>query len=186
MPRSASRIAREGPMPVADFMALCLYDPAHGYYTPPRPNRRRRRFRHRAGNQPDVRRTDRPMGRDGVASDRRPHSGAADRARPRPGHHDGSTRCARCARRRNSARPHGSISSRPVRRCSCASARRLGDVEDMTLRWHAALDEVPQGPPSSSPMSFSMRCRCARRSGVRPAGMNGRRRQCRRRARTSR
>ena len=26
------RIARLGPMPVADFMALCLYDPAHGYY----------------------------------------------------------------------------------------------------------------------------------------------------------
>jgi NADH dehydrogenase [ubiquinone] 1 alpha subcomplex assembly factor 7 len=28
-----ARIARDGPMPVADFMALCLYDPEHGYYT---------------------------------------------------------------------------------------------------------------------------------------------------------
>jgi SAM-dependent MidA family methyltransferase len=28
-----ARIAREGPMPVADFMALCLYDLKHGYYT---------------------------------------------------------------------------------------------------------------------------------------------------------
>jgi NADH dehydrogenase [ubiquinone] 1 alpha subcomplex assembly factor 7 len=28
-----ARIARDGPMPVADFMALCLYDPQHGYYT---------------------------------------------------------------------------------------------------------------------------------------------------------
>jgi SAM-dependent MidA family methyltransferase len=28
-----ARIARDGPMPVADFMALCLYDPRHGYYT---------------------------------------------------------------------------------------------------------------------------------------------------------
>jgi NADH dehydrogenase [ubiquinone] 1 alpha subcomplex assembly factor 7 len=26
------RIARDGPMPVAEFMALCLYDPEHGYY----------------------------------------------------------------------------------------------------------------------------------------------------------
>jgi SAM-dependent MidA family methyltransferase len=28
-----TRIARTGPMPVADFMALCLCDPAHGYYS---------------------------------------------------------------------------------------------------------------------------------------------------------
>jgi NADH dehydrogenase [ubiquinone] 1 alpha subcomplex assembly factor 7 len=28
-----ARIARGGPMPVADYMALCLYDPEHGYYT---------------------------------------------------------------------------------------------------------------------------------------------------------
>jgi NADH dehydrogenase [ubiquinone] 1 alpha subcomplex assembly factor 7 len=27
-----TRIAREGPMPIATFMALCLYDPDHGYY----------------------------------------------------------------------------------------------------------------------------------------------------------
>jgi NADH dehydrogenase [ubiquinone] 1 alpha subcomplex assembly factor 7 len=28
-----ARIARDGPMAVADFMALCLYDPEHGYYS---------------------------------------------------------------------------------------------------------------------------------------------------------
>jgi NADH dehydrogenase [ubiquinone] 1 alpha subcomplex assembly factor 7 len=28
-----ARIARNGPMAVADFMALCLYDPEHGYYS---------------------------------------------------------------------------------------------------------------------------------------------------------
>jgi NADH dehydrogenase [ubiquinone] 1 alpha subcomplex assembly factor 7 len=28
-----ARIARDGPMPVADFMALCLCDPQHGYYS---------------------------------------------------------------------------------------------------------------------------------------------------------
>jgi NADH dehydrogenase [ubiquinone] 1 alpha subcomplex assembly factor 7 len=27
-----ARIARDGPMPIATFMALCLYDPDHGYY----------------------------------------------------------------------------------------------------------------------------------------------------------
>jgi NADH dehydrogenase [ubiquinone] 1 alpha subcomplex assembly factor 7 len=27
------RIASAGPMPVAEYMALCLFDPAHGYYT---------------------------------------------------------------------------------------------------------------------------------------------------------
>ena len=27
------RIALAGPMPVAEYMALCLFDPAHGYYT---------------------------------------------------------------------------------------------------------------------------------------------------------
>ena len=27
-----ARIARGGPIPVAEFMALCLYDPQHGYY----------------------------------------------------------------------------------------------------------------------------------------------------------
>ena len=26
------RIARTGPIPVAEFMAMCLYDPQHGYY----------------------------------------------------------------------------------------------------------------------------------------------------------
>ena len=26
------RIACTGPLPVAEFMAMCLYDPQHGYY----------------------------------------------------------------------------------------------------------------------------------------------------------
>lgn len=32
-----ARIARDGPMPVSEFMATCLYDPAHGYYSTGRP-----------------------------------------------------------------------------------------------------------------------------------------------------
>ena len=31
--RIAARIAAEGPMPVSEYMALCLLDPEHGYYT---------------------------------------------------------------------------------------------------------------------------------------------------------
>lgn len=31
------RIARDGPLPVSEFMAICLYDPAHGYYSTGRP-----------------------------------------------------------------------------------------------------------------------------------------------------
>jgi NADH dehydrogenase [ubiquinone] 1 alpha subcomplex assembly factor 7 len=27
-----ARIAQTGPIPVAEFMAMCLYDPQHGYY----------------------------------------------------------------------------------------------------------------------------------------------------------
>ena len=34
------RIAAAGPMPVAEYMALCLADPAHGYYTTRDPLRR--------------------------------------------------------------------------------------------------------------------------------------------------
>ena len=33
LPRVLAQIEREGPMPVADYMALCLLDPAGGYYT---------------------------------------------------------------------------------------------------------------------------------------------------------
>jgi NADH dehydrogenase [ubiquinone] 1 alpha subcomplex assembly factor 7 len=31
-PEIRARIAQTGPMPVAEFMAMCLYDPQHGYY----------------------------------------------------------------------------------------------------------------------------------------------------------
>jgi NADH dehydrogenase [ubiquinone] 1 alpha subcomplex assembly factor 7 len=32
-----NRIAHDGPMPVSEFMALCLYDPQHGYYSQRQP-----------------------------------------------------------------------------------------------------------------------------------------------------
>ena len=58
-----SRIRANGPITVADYMAACLGDPEHGYYCQPRALRPRRRFHHRAGSQPDVRRTDRRLER---------------------------------------------------------------------------------------------------------------------------
>ena len=47
---------------VNEYMALCLFDPSDGYYTTREPFGARRRLRHRAGDQPDVRRTDRASG----------------------------------------------------------------------------------------------------------------------------
>ncbi len=44
------------------YMAPCLGDPEHGYYMTREPFGRGRRLRHRAGSQPDVRRTDRRSG----------------------------------------------------------------------------------------------------------------------------
>jgi len=35
--RIAGQILTDGPMPVATYMALCLFDPAHGYYTTRQP-----------------------------------------------------------------------------------------------------------------------------------------------------
>ena len=48
---------------------LCLGHPQHGYYMTRDPFGAQRRFHHRAGSQPDVRRADRRVGRGGVAAD---------------------------------------------------------------------------------------------------------------------
>ena len=64
----------------------------------PRPLRRGRRFRHRAGNQPDVRRIDRAVGGRGMARDGLAGPDPDHRARPRPRHHD-ARRAAGGARR---------------------------------------------------------------------------------------
>ena len=66
------RIALGGPMPISEFMALCLLDPTHGYYTTHDPLRRARRFHHSAGDKPDVRRTGRHLGIRRMEADGRP------------------------------------------------------------------------------------------------------------------
>ena len=52
-------------------------------------------------------------------------------------------------------------------------AQTLRGVHDVPVRWHATLDEVPPGPPSSSPTNSSTRCRSTRPSAARPAGTSG-------------
>src|SRR5215475_13249814 len=70
--------------------------------------RPRRRFHHRPGSEPDVRRAARPVGGLGVAGDRPAAAAAADRARPRPRHHDGG-----CAARAAGAAAALSVAHHP-------------------------------------------------------------------------
>jgi hypothetical protein len=58
---ACSRRSRHGPDDVAEYMAECLLHPEHGYYTTRDPLGRGGRFHHRARDQPDVRRADRPV-----------------------------------------------------------------------------------------------------------------------------
>ena len=57
--RSPAASAPRGRSPLAAYMAMALHDPELGYYATPPAARRRRRFRHRARDQPDLRRADR-------------------------------------------------------------------------------------------------------------------------------
>ena len=62
-------IAVGGPMPIARYMSLCLTHPQYGYYVTRDPFGARRRFHHRAGSQPDIRRVARALGAVGLADD---------------------------------------------------------------------------------------------------------------------
>ena len=55
----ARRIRAEGPLSVAAYMAMALHDPEARLLRDPTAARRRRRFRHRARDQPGLRRADR-------------------------------------------------------------------------------------------------------------------------------
>ena len=96
--KSGRIIETEGPMPVSDYMQLCLGASAPRLLRHARSARRARRFRHRARSQPDVRRADRRLGRGRVAADGIAAEGAPRRARPGPRHADGG-----CAARRDGA-----------------------------------------------------------------------------------
>ena len=118
-------------------------DPEHGYYTHARSVRRARRFHHRAGSQPDVRRDDRPVGGRGLEADGLAGKPAPHRARSRPRHHDEG----RAARGQGDAGfPRGRVAAsgrdQPgAARRSSERTRSLG----VPMHWHPARD-VPQGP----------------------------------------
>ena len=92
-------------MPVAEYMRLCLTHPQHGYYITHDPFGAARRFHHRARDQPDVRRADRPVDGGGLAADGRAGKRARRRARPRPRHADARRAAGGADRARISARP---------------------------------------------------------------------------------
>ena len=131
------RIAAAGPMPVAEYMALCLTDPRARLLHHARSARRARRFHHRAGSQPDVRRDDRAVDGRGLEADGRAGKPAHHRTRPRPRHLD-EGRAARgqgdagVPRRRRAAsgrdQPGAARSSRSARSSICIDADVLASL----------------------------------------------------------
>ena len=123
------RIEAEGPITrrslYGSLQRLLLRDP--------RSARRGRRFHHRAGNQPDVRRDGRRRAR--RLLDPRRRAGGCDLCRARAGPRDaGGRRAAGDARRR--ASPAKCISSRPARCCARSSGNRT-----RTRAWHDSARE---------------------------------------------
>ena len=139
-----TQIRANGPMSVADYMALCLSHPRHGYYRSGRPDRRRRRLHHRARDQPDVRRADRlllrqPLAADGPAAELHPA-----RTRPRPRHADGRTRCApRASADGFLDALHLQLFETQRRPSAPSRQTRLGQYSPY---WAAEIDAVGDGP----------------------------------------
>jgi NADH dehydrogenase [ubiquinone] 1 alpha subcomplex assembly factor 7 len=140
-----ARIARDGPVPVDAFMSLCLYDPEHGYY------RRRPAFGaggdfvtapeisqmfgellglwaatvwHALGEPSPVRLIELGPGRGTMMAD------ALRAMRAVPAF-------------RKAARVHLVEISVDLQ---MRQRQTLAEVDDVMLRWHAKLDEVPAGP----------------------------------------
>ena len=139
------RIARQGPMPVADFMALCLYDLAHGYYN-------RRDVIGAAGDFVTAPEISQMFGEliglwAAMAWQAIGAPTPVQLIELGPGRGTLMADALRAMRTapefRKAARVHLVETSSEMQ---LRQRETLGDVEDMTLRWHAALDEVPQGP----------------------------------------
>ena len=138
-------IAVAGPMPVADYMRLCSDPSAIRLLRHARCDRRRRRFHHRAGNQPDVRRADRIMDGGGLAADGRAGKCAPRRARTRSRYPD----ARRVAGGKIVKDFHAAIVlhlveiSPKLQKTAAAAARSTSTCRCL---WHASLADVPGGP----------------------------------------
>ena len=138
-------IAHDGPMTLERYMSLCLDASALRLLHDARSLRRGRRFRHRAGDQPDVRRIARRMGQRGLARRGRADAGTARRTRTRTRHADVGRAARRARSRRNFSPPSPCISSRPARFCARRNARRWPDAAK-PIQWHRILPRRPPGP----------------------------------------
>ena len=107
--------------------------------------RNARRFHHRAGSQPDVRRADRRVGRGGLAADGFATRGAADRARTGARHPDGGrpARHAEALPDLAAALSVHLVETSPVLRA--AQESKLAGA-NCPVSWHAQVEEVPEGP----------------------------------------
>jgi NADH dehydrogenase [ubiquinone] 1 alpha subcomplex assembly factor 7 len=140
-----ARIAGTGPIPVAEFMALCLYDPRHGYYN------RRTPFG-TAGDFITAPEISQMFGEliglwaaDVWQSMGRPDELALIELGPGRGTMmKDALRAARAAPEfRKAVRAHLIETSPDLQ---SAQRRTLSVVDDVALQWHASIDEVPAVP----------------------------------------
>jgi NADH dehydrogenase [ubiquinone] 1 alpha subcomplex assembly factor 7 len=139
------RIAQAGPIPVAEFMAMCLYDPQHGYYI------RRAPFG-AAGDFITAPEISQMFGElIGLwAAAAWQSMGAPDPVlliEFGPGRGTMMSDALRAARTapefRKAARVHFIEKSPDLQ---MRQRQTLSGVDDVTLRWHATIDEAPIGP----------------------------------------
>ena len=137
-------IGQEGPISLERYMTLAL-DPSDAWLLhEARSFRRGRRFHHGAGNQPDVRRTDRPVGGRGLGGDGRPNPLRLIELGPGRGTlMSDALRAARVAPEFRAALDVRLIETSPT----------LAAIQHDTLltagapvSWAAQLDEAPDGP----------------------------------------
>jgi NADH dehydrogenase [ubiquinone] 1 alpha subcomplex assembly factor 7 len=140
-----ARIAKTGPIPVTEFMALCLYDPRHGYYN------RRTPFG-AAGDFITAPEISQMFGElIGLwAADVWQSMGAPDEValiELGPGRGTMMKDALRAARAapefRKAARAHLIETSLGLQ---SAQRRTLSGVDDVPLRWHGSIDDVPAVP----------------------------------------
>jgi len=139
------RIVRTGPIPVAEFMTMCLYDPQHGYYN------RRAPFG-AAGDFITAPEISQMFGElIGLwAAEVWQSMGAPDQVALiefGPGRGTMMTDALRAALAapefRKAVRVHFIETSPDLQQ---RQRQTLSGVDDIALHWHAAIDEVPAGP----------------------------------------